>query len=325
MVKHKKSFIKSVIHFSLNNKTLIIVLLLAIALSLASPKFLTRNNLINVLRQICVISIMAIPFTFVIAIGDIDLSVGSIVGIVGIVVSVIMRDMGVSLVPAMLIGILLGALCGAMNAFVISSLDLPPFIVTFATQSLLRGIVYISTNMVPINRIPASLIMMGQGYVGIIPIPVIVMAVILVIGWVVAKRTAFGRHIIAMGGNKEAAYNCGINTKLVRLGVFCILGACCAIAAVVLTGRTASGQVAAGVGYEMDCITAVVIGGNSFSGGVTNIMGTFLGALIVGMITNGMNLLGIDSNYQIIAKGLMILLALVIDTLSQKVYNKLKR
>lgn len=321
----RKKVLDRIVGFLLNNKTFLIVLLLAVALSFASPKFLTRNNLINVLRQICVTSIMAIPFTFVIAVGDIDLSVGSIVGIVGIVVSVIMRDLGVALVPAMLIGILLGALCGAMNALVISSLDLPPFIVTFATQSLLRGIVYISTDMVPVNRIPASLIRMGQGYLGIIPIPVIVMAAILVICWIIAKRTAFGRHIIAMGGNKEAAYNCGINTKLVRLGVFCLLGACCAIAAVVLTGRTASGQVAAGVGYEMDCITAVVIGGNSFSGGVTNIIGTFFGALIVGMITNGMNLLGIDSNFQIIAKGLMILLALVIDTLSQAVYNRIKK
>lgn len=316
---------KKMINLLLRNKTFLIVLLLGISLSFASPQFLTAANLTNVLRQICVVGIMAIPFTFVIGIGDIDLSVGSTVGLVGIVVSVLMRNMGFSLLPAMLIGILLGAACGALNAVIISSLDLPPFIVTFATQSLLRGIIYISTNMVPINRLPDSLVGMGQGYLGVIPIPVIVMLIIVAICWFISQKTTFGKHIIAMGGNKEAAYHCGINTDRVRLGVFCFLGACCAIAAVVLTGRTASGQVSAGVGYEMDCITAVVIGGSAFSGGVTNIVGTFWGALIVGMITNGMNLLGIDSNYQIIAKGLMILLALVIDNASSKIYNKLKK
>ncbi|MBD5393350.1 MAG: ABC transporter permease [Lachnospiraceae bacterium] len=325
MNTNKRTLKKSIVVFMLNNKTFLIAVILGIILSFASPRFLTAVNLTNVLRQICVVGIMAIPFTFIIGIGDIDLSVGSIVGIVGIIVSVLMRDAGFSLFAAMTIGMIIGAACGALNAGLISALDLPPFIVTFATQSLLRGIVYISTNMVPINRIPDSLIRMGQGYIGPIPIPVIVMFIVLAICWTISKKTKFGRHIVAMGGNKEAAYHCGINTNRVRLKVFCLLGVCCAVAAVVLTGRTASGQVSAGNGNEMDCITAVVLGGSSFSGGVTNIAGTFWGTLIVGMITNGMNLLGIDSNFQIIAKGLMILIALVIDNASSKIYNKLKK
>lgn len=322
----KRSNIQNnMINFALGNKTFLIALLMVIILSFCSPRFLTASNLINVLRQICTTGILAMPFTFIIASGHIDLSAGSIVGFCGIVISLIMRDAGIPLIPALLITMCVGMALEGINAIVISELKLPPFIVTLAMQSIVRGMVYILSGMAPVNRLPESLINMGQGYLWKIPVPIIVLFAVTMVLWFLAKRTRFGRYVVAMGGNQQATYYSGINIKKIRLLVYMLMGACIAIAAAVLTGRTASGQVAAGVGMETDCITAVVIGGSAFTGGLMNIAGTFFGCLIVGLISNGMNLIGIDTNYQIIAKGLMILIALIIDNVSTSLYLKIKK
>lgn len=309
----------------IDNKVFAVALLLIIIMAFLSDRFLTGTNIFNILRQICVTAIVASGFSLVIAAGEIDLSVGPIVAFVGIIISYLMVTAKVNMFVAMLVGLIVGVLCGMLNAVIISALDLPPFIVTLATQSLFRGIVYIATNMVSIIGLPQEFVNIGQGYLGPVPIPVIIMAVTFLVVWFVTVKTSFGRHVIAMGGNKEAAYLCGVNIARVRLGIYALVGLCCAVASIVLTGRTASAQVSAGEGMEMDCITAVVIGGTPFTGGKVNIIGTFIGAFIVGIINNGLNLLAVDSNYQIIAKGLMILIALVIDRVSTNILNKKRR
>lgn len=314
----------SFLRYLTQNKSLIILLVLIAALAISTPTFLKTRNIINVLRQICVTGIVAMPFTFVIATGAVDLSAGSVCGMCGIVIAMLMRD-GMALIPALLIGMVVGMFFGALNAIIMNELNLPPFIVTMAMQQIVRGIIYLVTNMVPINNLPASLINMGQGSWLGIPIPIYILAVFTLVFWVLAKRTSFGRYVVAMGGNPQAAYFSGINIKLIRLVVFILCGAACAVSAAVLTGRTASGQVGAGIGLETDCITAIVIGGSSFNGGLISISGTFIGCLIVGIINNGMNLLHIDTNFQVVAKGLMILIALAFDTISKTISARKKK
>ena len=237
----------------------------------------------------------------------------------------LMVEMNWPIATAILVAVVAGLVFGVVNATIISLLDIPPFIVTLATQSLFRGAVYIITGMVPIAGLPDSFINIGQGYVGRVPIPVVIMLVVIVISYILANYSTFGRHVIAMGGNADATRACGINTKRVRLGVYMLSGVCATISAVVTTARAASAQIAAGKDMEMDIIAAVVIGGTSMNGGNMNIIGTVFGCLIVGMITNGMNLMGINSNYQIVAKGALILLALVIDRISNTAYSKFQQ
>lgn len=311
------SFLNSLL---LGNKAFIIVLLMGTALSLFSSVFLTSANLMNLLRQICASTMVALGFTFVLGLGEIDLSVGSMVGLIGIIMSKLMVEYDIPVFLAICIGIACGAVFGSVNASIISALDLPPFIVTLATLSLFRGGLYIITNMVPVTNLPSSFLKLGQGYIGPVPVPVILMLVLSAAAYIVANYTTFGRYVIAMGGNKEAARVTGINTKLVRLGVFITTGICAAFASVIMTARSASAQIGAGLNMEMDVIAAVVIGGTAMNGGNMNIIGTIFGCLVVGMVTNGLNLLGINSNYQIVAKGLLILLALILDRLTTQFY-----
>lgn len=311
--------------FFLNNKVVVIVILLAIPLSIASPIFLTLNNVLNVLRQVSISTIVALGFTLIMGAGDIDLSVGSIVGLVGVVMGKLMMEMNFPIYIVIPCGILTGAVCGMLNAVIMSAFTLPSFIVTLATASLFRGMMYIMTNMVPITELPKNFVNIGQGYAGPIPIPIIVMLLTAVVIFIIANRTRFGRYVVAMGGNKEATRVCGINVRNVRVGVFLISGITSAIAGIIMTARTASAQISSGVNMEMDVIAAVVIGGTPLTGGTMNVVGTLFGCLLVGMINNGLNLLGVNSNYQIIAKGMLILLALIIDVMSSRFYEDFKK
>jgi ribose/xylose/arabinose/galactoside ABC-type transport system permease subunit len=309
----------------LGSKAFVIVLILGIALAVVSPIFLTSTNLFNVLRQVCTSTIVAFGFTFILALGEIDLSVGSVVGFVGMVMGKLMVNYGVSVPLAILAGLLTGALFGILNSSLITIFDLPAFIATLATSSLFRGGLYIITNMVPVTKIPNGFLAIGQGYAGIVPIPVIILLLVGFITYVMGNHTIFGRYVIAVGGNKEAARVSGINIKLVRMGVFITSGVCAALGSVILTARAASAQIGAGLNMEMDVIAAVVIGGTALTGGNMNIIGTFFGCLVVGMVTNGLNLLGVNSNFQIIAKGLLILFALILDRTTTKFYASLSR
>lgn len=309
----------------LKNKAVFIMILMALVIGAIEPIFFSTNNLFNVLRQVCSSTILAMGFTFILGLGEIDLSVGAILGLNGVIMAKLMVEMNWPIATAILVAVVAGLVFGVVNATIISLLDIPPFIVTLATQSLFRGAVYIITGMVPIAGLPDSFINIGQGYVGRVPIPVVIMLVVIVISYILANYSTFGRHVIAMGGNADATRACGINTKRVQLGVYMLSGVCATISAVVTTARAASAQIAAGKDMEMDIIAAVVIGGTSMNGGNMNIIGTVFGCLIVGMITNGMNLMGINSNYQIVAKGALILLALVIDRISNTAYSKFQQ
>lgn len=311
-----------ILNIIIKNKAVFITILMACVIGTIQPIFFTGANLFNVLRQVCASTILAMSFTFVLGLGEIDLSIGAVLGLNGVIMAKLMVEAQWPVAAAIAVALVAGIAFGIVNASIISALDIPPFIVTLATQSLFRGIVYIITGMVPVSMLPESFVYIGQGYIGVFPIPVIIMIVVIVAAYILANYSTFGRHVIAMGGNATATRACGINTKRVRIGVYILTGICATIAAVITTARAASAQIAAGKDMEMDVIAAVVIGGTAMSGGNMNIIGTVFGCIIVGMITNGMNLMGINSNYQVVAKGALILLALVIDRMSNTAYAK---
>ncbi len=305
----------------MGNKAFMICLGLCIIMAFASPVFMRTSNLLNVLRQVCVSTLLSIGFTVVLASGQIDLSVGNMLGLCGMVLAKLIKDVSLPLPVAILFTLMLAMICGALNAALITVFRVVPFIVTLATQSIFKGATYLISNLVPVAGLPDSLLTLGQGYWLGIPVPVYIMLVIVVMAWIMVNRTKFGRYVLAMGGNSEAARVSGINVDKMRFGVYMCCGLCTGIGAIIMTARTASAQVAAGQGMEMDAIAAVVIGGTSMSGGNANVWGTLFGCLVVGIVNNGMNLLGVNANWQIIAKGVLILIAVVIDTLSIRAQN----
>jgi len=320
-MKKVKSILGSLI---INNKAVIIVIALAILLSCVSPIFLSSRNLLNVLRQVCTSTILALGFTMVLGAGQIDLSVGSQVGLIGVVMVKLMAA-NVPVPLAILVGMLTGAVIGALNAGIILTFKLPAFIVTLGTQQILRGTIYLITGMVPQTDVKDSFVYLGQGYLFGIPVPIYIMLLMVVIVWFLVNRFKFGRYLLALGGNAEAARVSGINTEKVMFQVFIAMGICCSVASVVLTARSASAQPTGGLNMEMDVIAAVVMGGTSMAGGVVNVVGAFLGSLIVGMVNNGLNLLGIDSNWQIVSKGVLILFAVILDSVSTKLMTNVRQ
>lgn len=305
----RKEGIKSAL---LKNKALFIVILLAVIMGFLSPVFFTVNNIMNVLRQVCVATIVACGFSMILGLGDIDLSVGSTMGLTGIVMAMLMVR-GVPVVLAILAGVVLGVLIGVVNAFFITRFGLVAFIVTMATQQVIRGSCYLITGMLPITNLPESFVVIGQGYVGAIPIPVFIMILMVAVSWILINRTKFGRYLLAMGGNPQAALVSGINIVKVRYQAFMLSGAIASIAGLMLTSRAASAQPSAGLNMEMDAIAASVIGGTAMNGGKVNMIGAFFGALLVGVVNNGLNLMGVDSNWQTVSKGILIIIAVVLD------------
>ena len=300
------------------NKAFLIVVGLCIILSIASPVFLRTSNLLNIVRQVCVSTLLSIGFTVVLSSGHMDLSVGTLLGLCGMVLAKMINEAGIPLPIAIILTLLLGTACGALNAATITIFRVVPFVATLATQSIFKGANYLISNLVPVAGLPDELVFIGQGYLLGIPVPIYIMLLVIILVWIMMNRTKFGRYVLAMGGNAEAARVSGINVDKMRYGVYMVGGFCTGIAAVVMTARTASAQVSAGQNMEMDAIAAVVIGGTAMSGGNANVWGTMFGCLIVGIVNNGLNLLGVDSNWQVIAKGVLILFAVIIDTLSAR-------
>lgn len=322
---HGKAIPSKLSEFALNNKALIILLILCLIAAIISPAFFTSRNLMNVVRQVCASSILGIGFTLVIASANLDLSVGYMLGMVGVIMGLLSRA-DVPFMLVLLAGIACGAICGLINGLVGIKFKLPLFIVTLATGQVYKGACQLLSNTSPVNGLQEEFKVLGQGYLGPIPIPVYIMAAVLLVLYVLLNKTRFGRHAIATGGNAEAARTSGINTGAVTVAVYVIMGICTAIAAMVMTGRAFSAQPAAGQGMEMDAIAAVVIGGTSLSGGTGHIVGTVIGCLIVGVINNILNLAAVNSNWQLVAKGLMILTAVLLDVASSRYFNqKLKK
>ena len=270
--------------------------------------FLTQNNVFNILRQNASNLFLATGMTMVIILGGIDLSVGSVIALSGCVAAGCVVNMGLPEVAAFLIAILIGAAVGMFNGVVICKTNIPPFIVTLASMNITKGIALVYTQGAPIRCMTDAFKFPGAGYVGPIPTPVILMLIIFVIAVMLVNRTHFGRHIYAVGGNAQAASFSGINVQKVKFWVYTFTGIMAGIAGVVIASRLYSGQPRSGEGAEMDAIAAVVVGGTSMSGGSGRLGGT-----LIGVLNNGLNLMGVNSNWQYIVKGFVILLAVYVD------------
>lgn len=302
----------------LNNKALIILILLGVFMSLGTENFFSFRNLMNVTRQICVSAIIGLGFTYVLTSGSIDLSVGRMLGMIGVVMGLMSRA-GVPFIPTVLAGVALGVFCGFLNGIITVGLNLNPFIVTLATQQVFKGMCNIFANNTTIGNIDPMFKAIGQGYWVQVPIPIYIMVALALLMWLVLNRTSFGRHIVALGGNSEAARVSGVNTSAVRVKVYVVMGLCVALAAIVMNGRLDSAQPTAGQDMEMDSIAAVVLGGTMFTGGVGKPVGTIFGCMIIGVINNGLNLMNVNTNWQLVVKGLIIVLAMILDTKSERI------
>ena len=301
----------------------IIIALLAMCIFLVifpttRTTFLTPNNMFNILRQNASNLFLATGMTMVIILGGIELSVGSVIALSGCVAAGCVVNLGLPEAVGFLAAILVGAIVGMFNGLVICKTDIPPFIVTLASMNIAKGIALVYTQGAPIRCMTDAFKFPGAGYVGPVPTPVILMLIVFVIAALMINRTQLGRHIYAVGGNAQAAKFSGINVSKVKFIVYTYTGIMAGIAGVVVASRLYSGQQTAGDGAEMDAIAAVVVGGTSMSGGSGRIGGTLIGVLIIGVLNNGLNLMGVDSNWQYIVKGLVILLAVYVDFIRNK-------
>ncbi|WP_038704869.1 ABC transporter permease subunit [Planococcus sp. PAMC 21323] len=283
-------------------------------ITILNPDFLSVSNLMNVLRQVSINALIAFGMTFVILTGGIDLSVGSTLALTGAVTAGLMAS-GVDPIFAMLLGLLLGAVLGAINGIIIAKGKVAPFIATLATMTIYRGLTLVYTDGRPISGLGDSLTfqMLGKGYFLGVPIPVVTMIISFAILYFILKKTTFGRRVYAVGGNEEASILSGINADRIKIYVYSLLGLLAAVASLILTSRLNSAQPTAGEMFELDAIAAVVLGGTSLTGGRGWIVGTLIGALIIGVLNNGLNLIGVTSFFQQVVKGAVILLAVLLD------------
>ncbi|WP_312193589.1 ribose ABC transporter permease [Exiguobacterium sp.] len=287
---------------------------IVLVVSIMEPDFLTLNNLFNILRQVSINALIAFGMTFVILTGGIDLSVGSILALSSAFVAGLMTD-GTSAVIAVLAGLIVGAVMGALNGMVISLGKVAPFIATLATMTIFRGLTLVYTDGKPITGLSQGgwFELFGRGYFWIFPVPVLTMLIAFAVLYFILKKTTFGRYTYAIGGNEEAAKLMGIQVNKVKIMIYSLSGLMAALAGIILTSRLNSAQPTAGTSYELDAIAAVVLGGTSLSGGRGWIVGTLIGALIIGTLNNGLNLLGVSSFFQLVVKGLVILFAVLAD------------
>ena len=304
------SFIKSL-------GLVISLFVISATLSFAIPNFLTVSNLINVVRQISINGILAVGVTFVLLTGGVDLSLGSLVALTGVVAACAAHPGQFSVVVPVTLGLLAGAACGAVNGFVITKGKVAPFIVTLGMMTVARGLALVVSGGRPVSDLSSSFTRLGGDVVGV-PIPAIILAVITLLSFLLLRNMRIGRYIYAVGGNETATRMSGINVNAVKLFAYSVCGGLAGLAGVVLAARITTGQPNAGVGYELDAIAAVVIGGTSLSGGVGGVGGTILGALLIGVINNGLDLLNVSSYYQAIVKGVIIVGAVWLDSKQKK-------
>jgi len=297
------------------------LILEVILFSVFSPYFFTAENILNVTLQTSITAIIAAGMTFVILTAGIDLSVGAMVAFSGVIVTSILK-LGIpfylSFPLCLLAGILIGICSGSVAGLFVTRFNITPFIVTLALMTILRGGAYIYTGGRPIWGLPEEFSFLGSGRLFGVPVPTIIMLCIYLCAFVVLRHTKFGRYVYAVGGNKEAARLAGININRVLWSVYLICGILAAISGVLLASRMNSGQPNAGLMYEMDVIAAVVVGGTSLFGGRGSIVGTFLGAMLIGVLRNGLNLLNVGSYVQMVVLGMVILLAVLLDQLRGK-------
>ncbi|MDR6941030.1 ABC transporter permease [Mucilaginibacter pocheonensis] len=309
-------------------QSLIALVLLCIGISLMSDKFFTVDNAWNVMRQISVNICISVGMTLVVLTSGIDLSVGSVLAFCGAITAGLLKSgielpsnnlyVGFTILGAILAGLIAGALLGLFNGWTITRFKVPPFVATLAMLTIARGLTLLWTKGFPISNLGDSFAYIGTGWFLGIPLPVWVSAVVIVSAVIITQKTALGRYIYAIGGNEHASRLSGININKVKLIVYAIAGVLAAVGGIMVTSRLDSAQPNAGISYELDSIAAVVIGGTSLSGGRGTIMGTVLGAIIIGVLNNGLVLLNVSPFWQQVVKGCVILLAVIIDKANSK-------
>ncbi len=307
-------------------RSLLALMLMVLALSLLSDRFLTPENGWNILRQISVNLCLSIGMTLVILSGGIDLSVGAILGLAGAVAAGLLKNglampgtdslLQFTTSGAILVGVLVGAAAGWVNGFAVTRFRLPPFVATLGMLSVARGLTMLWTGGFPLTGLGDSFGHLGTGIFIGMPLPVWIMLTLTVAFVVATKRTRFGRHLYAVGGNERAARLSGLNVSGIKIAVYTLAGALAGVAGLIVTARLDSAQPNAGLGYELDSIAAVVIGGTSLAGGRGSVMGTVLGCLIIGVLNNGLFLLNVSPFWQQVIKGVVILLAVALDRMN---------
>lgn len=308
--------------FALNNKALLILFVLMVAGNIMTDGlFFSYANLSSVSRQVAVSMLLGFGFTVVLASGGLDLSVGTMLSCVGVLYAIYTNSM--PLVFALALAITSGAALGLFNGLISVKLKLTPFIVTLATAQIFKSIAYLLTNGKSVTGMSAAVKSIGQGLLfGTIPISIVIAVVACILLSIIMYRTGYGRHVIATGGNKEAARVSGINTSRIQISAYVVMGVFVALASVVLTGRVSMASPGAGEGMEMDAIAAVVIGGTPLNGGKAKVAGTIFGCLVMGVMNNLLNLTGVSSFWQWFAKGVIIIVAIILDAQTE---NFLKR
>lgn len=303
-------------------RTLLILILICLIASQLSPVFFTLANFSNVARQTSITAILAAGMTFVILTGGIDLSVGSVLAVSGAIGAGILAGTN-NVGLALLVMLALGAAFGLINGVLITRMSMPPFIATLATMVIARGVTMVYTKGYPIAVGNDTFSFLGRGDIAGIYVPILIMIVIYLIGYYILKNTRFGRYVFSTGGNEEATMLSGINVKRVKTLVYIISGALASLAGIILTARLSSAQPTAGQGMELDAIAAVILGGTSLSGGLGTIGGTIVGAFILGVLSNILNLMNVNPFYQDIVKGLVIIIAVVTDSKFKNISFKL--
>lgn len=299
-------------NFLVKYKSLFGLLVLCIILSILTPRFLTINNLRNVFTQVSVNAVIAAGMTFVILTGGIDLSVGSILAIAGAVAASIVKSTG-NVFLAVIAALAIGAIIGLLNGIIIARGKIQAFIATLVSMTVFRGVTYVYTNGTPVSGLGQKFMVLGNDKILGMPIPVIVTVIIFLLSYYILDQTRYGRYVYSIGGNEDTARLSGINTNKVKTLVYVISGAMAAVSGIIVTSRIGSASPNAGSGFELDAIAAVVLGGTSLAGGEGSIVGTIIGAVIIGVLNNGLNLMNVSPFYQLIVKGLVILLAVMID------------
>ena len=282
---------------------LVALLALVVIFAFSSPIFLSGENMLNITRQVSVVSLLAIGMTLVIVTGGIDLSVSAVIAAGGIITASAMRDMNLSIPVAIIMGLSVGIITGIVNGVLIALLNMLAFITTMGTMTIIRGLGFIYTGAYPVYGLPAAFKTLGQGYVGIVPIPTIIFVAVALIASFILRKTVFGRHIYAIGGNESAAKLAGIRVPRIRIG---------------------AGMPTIGEGFELDAVAAAVIGGAAMSGGSGTVLGTVLGSIVLGVLSNGLSLLDVDSYVMEVIRGLVVIIAVLADQLRIVMANRAK-
>ena len=281
--------------------------------AIMAPNFLETKNVINILRQVSMFGIVVVGVSMVMIGGGMDLSVGMQMAVDGMLVGYMMVNLSFPISVAIIITIVVGCLLGAANGIVAVKLHIAPIIVTLGTMLILQGVAYLITGGYPITGMPEAFKFIGQGYIGIIPVPVIIFAVFIIFGAILMNKTYIGRYIYALGGNDEAARLAGIDVNKLTIMVYTFCGFCASIAALIMVARTNASQPGAGSSYSFDCMTAACLGGVSIAGGEGKISGTVIGVIILGILDNGLVLMSVNTNWQSVIKGIILLAAVAID------------